>query len=274
MGLERRSRGKIALAALAVVLLIALGAVSYQYSLLSSKASGLSSSVSVATSELSIEASQLGTVQYQLSTAQSSISAVSSSEASLKGLIATDNSTISADVSQISSLNSEISSDTQSIAKLKAQNATANSEISALMANVTAYQNTVSSLESQQSSLQRQVAGLQAITNLNSTKVEVNDTTYLEPAGDYGQFRQFADGYAGYLLFVGTANSTNLYIGVNVVYSTIIDGQFGETASYLYGSNGIYALVVPITPGITTLSLGNYDTKGTDAVTMTVTYYY
>lgn len=270
-----------ALGGLVVILLLGLAIVGYEYSLSTSQVSSVDSSLTSASSQLSSAQSQLSSaqsqltsVESQLSTAQASASALGRNATSLQGIVNEDNAQISGDASQITSLQGQVASANQTIATFKSENKTATAQEAALQANITSDENTISSLKSQEAGLQSQITSLEAVTALSSSKVEVSNATYTEPAGAVGQFKQFAAGYAGFLLIVGSGNSTNFYIGVNLVFPSPIDGQFGETESYLFGAGGSYVLVIPVTPGITQLSLGNYDTSGVDMATLTVVYYY
>ena len=150
----------------------------------------------------------------------------------------------------------------------------ATAKISALEANVTSYKTSIALLQSQQATLQTQITTLQAVANLASSKVLISNAMYNVPHGMVGQISQFTANYSGYVLVVGAANSTNLYIAVDSVFTTPIHGVSGVSSTYQYGVGGNYVLVFPITPGSTILALGSYDTRGTAGVRVTVTYFY
>ena len=243
-----------------VVLMAGLVIVGYSYSQSTSHTNSLSSS--------------LTTLRSQLSAAQSSISELSTNASSLQALVSLANSTIAKDASQIALLKAQMESASQTISTLNAQGASATAKISALEANVTSYKTSIALLQSQQASLQTQITTLQAIANLASSKVLISNALYNVPHGAVGQISQFTADYSGYVLVVGTANSTNLYIAVDSVFAAPIHGVSGLSSTYQYGAGGNYVLVFPITPGSTILALGSYDTKGTAGVRVTVTYFY
>lgn len=161
------------------------------------------------------------------------------------------------------------------------------------------YASQISSLNSQVSSLNSEVGSLIGIVDLGNFTVWVNDATVTQAANYYTSW-SFSAGYSGYIsVNVQSSTTNNTY--ARVIYSAYgVDGGVNYDNTITVGTNGTAffpVVVLPSIPPITYMGpairpgsfpstlypvgttfievrVGNTNTVGNAAETVTITYYY